>query len=461
MDTEGVLRLLAEAYDRFWEGDLLGYDAALAQAKEHIGSSREERWLRGEWKLLASYALVRDQRALCRMLDEIIVDMDGRQSRIITADSAYGFSNDSVFWPLLRDPGQAERTGKLLEKTMDRYQILTGSGQGYAELYRAEMAYQRGDIVKARTLAYQATYVAMSTRQSRLAVTAAKQIGHIAIYTRDIADWRFAVETIIGILESQTESRHVPSRRGVALLSYAEVMITLDNLTEVPAFVRDGRFGVSPGVGFCNLKFKLQDPNITAFDYPLALWLHALYLMKTGQLSRALAVDTVQRMFGIEKEFLCYQLYYSLLRGTCYLAMGDRGHAEAEFASAVELAAPDGLWLTVAEFAPHSGGLVLEAVKNCGGDTELVRRLSRGIADNVQKLKEAVMGQDTDQLLTAREKEIAAYAAEGLRNKEIADKLSITEQTVKFHLSNIYSKLDINNRAKLAATLKSQAQRLY
>jgi NarL family two-component system response regulator LiaR len=48
--------------------------------------------------------------------------------------------------------------------------------------------------------------------------------------------------------------------------------------------------------------------------------------------------------------------------------------------------------------------------------------------------------------LTRREKEILSLAAEGLSNREIARKLWVTEQTVKFHLSNIYAKLGVTNR---------------
>jgi DNA-binding NarL/FixJ family response regulator len=48
--------------------------------------------------------------------------------------------------------------------------------------------------------------------------------------------------------------------------------------------------------------------------------------------------------------------------------------------------------------------------------------------------------------LTRREKQILGLAAEGLSNREIAGKLWVTEQTVKFHLSNIYAKLGVTNR---------------
>jgi DNA-binding NarL/FixJ family response regulator len=54
----------------------------------------------------------------------------------------------------------------------------------------------------------------------------------------------------------------------------------------------------------------------------------------------------------------------------------------------------------------------------------------------------------SDSLLTAREQEILGLAAGGATNGEIARRLWVTEQTVKFHLSNLYRKLGVANRTE-------------
>jgi DNA-binding NarL/FixJ family response regulator len=51
--------------------------------------------------------------------------------------------------------------------------------------------------------------------------------------------------------------------------------------------------------------------------------------------------------------------------------------------------------------------------------------------------------------LTTRETEIVRQVAMGLANTAVAQKLSITESTVKIHLSNIFEKLDIPHRVQL------------
>ena len=53
-----------------------------------------------------------------------------------------------------------------------------------------------------------------------------------------------------------------------------------------------------------------------------------------------------------------------------------------------------------------------------------------------------------DSLVSAREREVLKLVAAGATNGEIARKLWVTEQTVKFHLSNIYRKLGVANRTE-------------
>jgi DNA-binding CsgD family transcriptional regulator len=50
--------------------------------------------------------------------------------------------------------------------------------------------------------------------------------------------------------------------------------------------------------------------------------------------------------------------------------------------------------------------------------------------------------------LTPREVEILQLVAQGLSNSELAERLWVSDQTVKFHLSNVYRKLNVESRAK-------------
>lgn len=54
-----------------------------------------------------------------------------------------------------------------------------------------------------------------------------------------------------------------------------------------------------------------------------------------------------------------------------------------------------------------------------------------------------------DTRLSSREMEVVRCVAMGLRNKEVADKLGVSEATVKNHLTSVYSKLGVSDRLEL------------
>ena len=57
----------------------------------------------------------------------------------------------------------------------------------------------------------------------------------------------------------------------------------------------------------------------------------------------------------------------------------------------------------------------------------------------------------THQEMTGRELEILVLMVEGLSNNEIAERLIVSQSTVKFHVSNILSKLGVTGRTEAVA----------
>jgi DNA-binding NarL/FixJ family response regulator len=65
-----------------------------------------------------------------------------------------------------------------------------------------------------------------------------------------------------------------------------------------------------------------------------------------------------------------------------------------------------------------------------------------------QLLDEPAAVEELSEPLTARESEVLGLLGHGLSNKMIARELHISEHTVKFHISSLYSKLGVSNRAE-------------
>jgi len=75
----------------------------------------------------------------------------------------------------------------------------------------------------------------------------------------------------------------------------------------------------------------------------------------------------------------------------------------------------------------------------------------------IQKIKKKTKQEIINEVstLTNQEEKIAKLICDGLSNKEIASTLFISSSTVKTHIRNLYSKLEISNRQQLIEKLKN------
>jgi DNA-binding NarL/FixJ family response regulator len=92
--------------------------------------------------------------------------------------------------------------------------------------------------------------------------------------------------------------------------------------------------------------------------------------------------------------------------------------------------------LRAAIFEALSGGAPMSS--------EIARRV-------VTYFRKQGMARDAALRLTLREEEVLGLVARGYANKEIADKLAVTFETVRDHLKKIYSKLHVRSRTQAAA----------
>jgi DNA-binding NarL/FixJ family response regulator len=104
------------------------------------------------------------------------------------------------------------------------------------------------------------------------------------------------------------------------------------------------------------------------------------------------------------------------------------------------------------ESAPRT---IVNAIREvrAGGSYLEGRAVTRALTKLVRR--EAIV-RDTQRVLTPRELEIVRMAAAGARNREIAQRLAISEGTVKIHFHNIYQKLEIDSRVGLAMWARDQ-----
>jgi DNA-binding NarL/FixJ family response regulator len=118
-------------------------------------------------------------------------------------------------------------------------------------------------------------------------------------------------------------------------------------------------------------------------------------------------------------------------------AAADRARVRAEIDGAVDIVAEHET-LAQARAAGHAADatIIAESGRHSGGRAPRQRSWPT-LEDDDQAFEEP---------LTAREVQVLELLAEGLPNKSIAERLGISDQTVKFHVSSISGKLGAANR---------------
>jgi DNA-binding NarL/FixJ family response regulator len=124
---------------------------------------------------------------------------------------------------------------------------------------------------------------------------------------------------------------------------------------------------------------------------------------------------------------------------------------DEEVLEAVKIGA---MGLVLKESAPE---VLLECVRSVHRGESWIERetVTRALRTALDREAAARRG---DEALTPREIEIVRMVAQGLRNKAIAERLAISEGTVKVHLHNIYEKFGVDGRLELL--LRAQQQGL-
>jgi two-component system, NarL family, response regulator LiaR len=108
-------------------------------------------------------------------------------------------------------------------------------------------------------------------------------------------------------------------------------------------------------------------------------------------------------------------------------------------------------------------GAISYLLKNVSADklAEAIRAAHQGRATLAPEATQALIHAATspgrpDYDLTPREGEVLALISQGLSNPQIADKLVVSQSTVKFHVSSILSKLEVNSRTEAVAVAIQQ-----
>ena len=410
----------------------------LAAIEAHPELSAEERGnLLGECDLIMSFLCYNDIRAMSRLHRSASTQMS-RPAISIQSSGGWTFGSPSVLMMFHREPGGYEREQAEMDECMPHYYKITRRhGQGAETIMRAEALFNQGRFTDAHIELERAYTQIAGNGQENMALCC------------DFLAWRLSLHT-------DAAPRCSFEQRYASLLQHHNASwINIWSATSAYYHALRGEIEQIPEVF---AEHRLDTINFLAPGKPMMELIENQVYLAQGAFAKVIArCDALLAVCGA-MHYDLVALHVRLQTAGAYAKLEKWNEALGLLQAACAEAEPDGLILPFAENHRYLAGLYprlaqtpfLARAAACGADYE-----SRCTALCGQPLHSAAFD-----ALTEREREIAALLRQRLSNREIAEKLFLSEGSVKQYLNQIYAKLGIDGEARtkrqrLAAILSS------
>lgn len=343
----------------------------------------------------------------------------------------------SVLFMFWREPGELERELENIRAFLSQYRrLMRGHGAGADSVMRAEALLMRGKDNEAEIFCYKALYAAQSQQEDSICLCAGLVLARIAILRGDSDGYQTAIRHIRSY---QDTGYDLPIRR-MAELCMTVVSLILGVMDYVPSWM-------------CSM--EMIEKTLYAPVIPYAQTLYSMMLLMKKQYNKLFGLSKyIMETAGNTTENMRYlMLKVSLFKSLAVAKhrIGEEREAQEYFNKALSLAMSDQVYLPFAQrikemgplFSAAEGSVISRDTLNT--ITALGRRQERGVS----AIKRVIFPPHST--LTPREREIADLARARLSAREIANKLYISEATVKTILKSVYSKLEVHSKSELIA----------
>ena len=398
----------------------------LAAIEEHPEMPERERGdLLGECDLIMSFLCYNDISAMSRLHRSASAQMS-RPAISIRSDGGWTFGSPSVLMMFHRTVGALESELAEMDECMPHYYKITGGhGRGAERIMAAEAAYMQGRFTDAH-IALESAYAQIEGNgQVNMALCC------------DFLAWRLALHTDAAL-------RCTPEARRAELLRQHNAS-WLQLWNGVSAYCHAVR-GETERIPEVFARHRLAEVNTLAPGKPMVEMIENQVYLAQGAYAKVIGR-------GAELLAVCGGMHYALVAlhlrvqtAAAYAQLGKREEARAWLAEALAEAAPDGFVMPFVENYDALASLLAEQ-KDCPLTARIEalgqaarRRLSAG--DRPPELAS----------LTEREYGIVCLMGQRLSNREIAERLFLSEGSVKQYVNQIYSKLHIDGDTRTKRT---------
>ena len=397
-------------------------DLLLTAIREQPELSPQERGnLLGECDLIMSFLCYNDISAMSRLHRSASSQMS-RLAISIQKSGGWTFGSPSVLMMFYRAPGELQSELAEMDECMPHYYKITdGHGQGAERIMRAEAAFMQGRFTDAHIELESAYAQIEGNGQENMALCC------------DFLAWRLSRHTDMELRYSFEEHREA------LLHKHNSTWLNIWNATSAYYHALLGETDKIPSVF---AEHQLSSIQFQAPGKPMMEMIeNQVYLTQSAY------ANVIGRSEG--QLAVCDAMHYALVAlhiriqvTAAYELLGKHSEARELLAQALAEAEPDGFVIPFVENYRFLKPLLMQEIQ--GG---LVQKIIE-LGEAAEKRKNRTVRPTAFTALTDREYEIVLLMTQRLSNREIAEKLFLSEGSVKQYINQIYSKLHIEGDAR-------------
>jgi len=395
-------------------------------------SKEVERYVSGMYYMLLSFATFNRLDEMTQYQARSYVLIGDKAKAMMGSGRLWTGGATSILYMFHREPGLLEQTISELERMLETYYRLTNNHGFPADLVmRGEAAFLQGDYERASSIAKQAASLAQSHGMKETLLCALFLLARSSFMRGDGEQmYKIILNLEIDVIENAIEAQLYPSIK----LCQAWANLRYGYFDSIPEWIKEGR----------------SQKHLNFIAQPDADVVFGACLMFSGQYQRYL--DNFDKILRRASYFptVIAQIYAYIHAAISYEKLGNKEKAEEMLTCALDRALPDKVYVPFIEY----GERILPTLERVPAEQHHKDRIKELLAASLEAYKNTVaMLKKLGVGLTAREYEVAYFASKGLNNREIAQRLSISQSTVKRELERIYEKGGIESRVQLPAML--------
>lgn len=406
----------------------------LASLEEHTAIPEEERGnLLGECDLIMSFLCYNDISAMSRLHRSASSQMS-RLAISIRNSGGWTFGSPSVLMMFYRAPGELESELAEMDECMPHYYKVTGNhGQGAETIMRAEAAFMQGRFTDAHIELEHAYAQIEGNGQENMALCC------------DFLARRLS-------LHMDMEQRYSFEERRAELLRHHNAAWI--NIWSATSTYYHALLGETERIPAVFAGHQLNTINFLAPGKPMMEMIENQVYLAQGAYAKVIGRCEGQLAVCEAMHYALVALHIRIQTAVAYEMLGKSEEAHAWLSRALSDAAPDGFVMPFVENYDRLQPMLAREIKS----DLIVKIIELGEAAKARKAENTrPVAFDA---LTQREFEIVNLMAQRLSNREIAERLFLSEGSVKQYVNQIYSKLhiegDTRTKRKQLAALFSQ-----